>query len=352
MKRVVVAMSGGVDSSVAAALLKEQGHEVVGITMCFSLPDAYRIKPACCGRQSIDDARRVAHKLGIKHYVLNFSKHLKDKVIDDFISEYLKARTPNPCVRCNQYLKFGILLRKALSLDADFIATGHYARITKSGAKYVLRKGKDRVKDQSYFLYQLAQDQLKHILFPLGNYTKQQVRNLARKFGLPVADKPGSQEICFLPGDDYREFLMAHTSGKIKPGEIVDSRGRVLGKHEGIAFYTIGQREGLGIACGYPVYITKIDAKNNRITIGNKEEVHGEWFIVNNPHFIGSPIKKKIAAHVKIRYNHKETPVEIIPFGKKIKVALKKPQFAVTPGQSAVFYNKDVVLGGGIISLK
>src|SRR3989338_9167753 len=203
---VVVAMSGGVDSSVAAALLKEQGYEVIGITMCFSV-NSVRKKPACCGIQGIEDARRVAHKLGIRHYVLNMQKSLQEYVIKDFLREYLSGRTPNPCVRCNQYLKFDILLKKAFSLDAKFLATGHYARVTKGHDGYQLKKAKDLNKDQSYFLYRLNQNQLKHILFPLGDYTKAEVRNLARKFGLAVAEKAGSQEICFLPEVNYRGFL-------------------------------------------------------------------------------------------------------------------------------------------------
>jgi len=354
-KRVVVAMSGGVDSSVAAALLKNQGYEVVGITMCFSLPDSAGKKPSCCGLQGIEDARRVAHKLGIKHYVLNMQKALQEKVIGNFCEEYLKGRTPNPCVRCNQYLKFDILLRKALALGAEFLATGHYARIVKARSSglvarsLLLKKAKDLNKDQSYFLYRLNQGQLRHVLFPLGNYTKTQVRRLARKFDLPVADKLGSQEICFLPNNNYREFLKNRFSSKINPGLILDKEGNILGSHKGVAFYTIGQREGLGLAMGYPVYVTKIDPKNNIITVGKKEDALKKEFIVRDANFIPGAVKKRIALKVKIRYNHKETPAEVLPFGNKIKVCFKKPQFAVTPGQSAVFYNKDTVVGGGII---
>jgi tRNA-specific 2-thiouridylase len=363
-ERIVVAMSGGVDSSVAACLLKEQGLEVIGMTMCFNLPDATGKKPTCCGFQGIEDARRVCHKLGIKHYVVNMQKDLEKYVIKDFVYEYLRGRTPNPCVRCNQYLKFGILLKKAFSLDAKFLATGHYARIEKPPGHqvtrspvYLLKKGKDRLKDQSYFLYRLNQKQLKQILFPLGDYRKSQVRNLARKFNLAVADKLGSQEICFLPDADYRGFLIRRLSqinktqivADIKPGLIVDKEGNILGKHKGIAFYTIGQREGLGIAKGYPLYITKIDAENNLIIVGRREEALKKEFLVKEPHFILKPLKKKVAMKVRIRYNHKEAQAEIIPFEDKIKVKFKKPQFAIAPGQSAVFYNKDIVLGGGII---
>ncbi|MDD4954154.1 MAG: tRNA 2-thiouridine(34) synthase MnmA, partial [Candidatus Omnitrophica bacterium] len=259
-ERVVVAMSGGVDSSVAAALLQEKGYEVIGLTMCFNLPSGDAKRPSCCGLEGIEDARRVAHKLGIKHYVLSFGNDLEKHVIRDFIREYALGRTPNPCVRCNQFLKFGSLLKKALALDAKFIATGHYARIITKPPLYILKKGKDKLKDQSYFLYRLTQAQLKHTLFPLSGYTKPQVRDLARKFNLAVADKSGSQEICFIPKDDYRLFLKARLKTGIEPGDIVDTRGNLLGRHQGIAFYTIGQRQGLGIARGYPVYITGIDA--------------------------------------------------------------------------------------------
>lgn len=366
-KRVVVAMSGGVDSSVAAALLKQQGYEVVGMTMCFSLPASTGKKPSCCGLDGIDDARRVAHSLGIKHYVVGMQKYLQEKVIKDFCEEYALGRTPNPCVRCNRYLKFDVLLKKAIGLGADFLATGHYARIKAPGPRgqgYLLRKAKDKFKDQSYFLYHLGQAQLKHVIFPLGDYTKDQVRGLAREFGLPVADKAGSQEICFLPDNDYRSFLKARLGDKIKPGRVIDRNGVVLGRHKGVAFYTIGQREGLGIALGYPAYIIDIIPARNIIVVGRKEDVLCREFLVKSPHFInlrtnwhnfavfspiGAGVKKRIALRVKIRYNHKESPAELCPAGNKLKVTFKIPQFAVTAGQSAVFYAKDAVVGGGII---
>jgi len=380
-ERVVVAMSGGVDSSVAAALLKEQGYEVIGITMCFNLPDSTTKRPSCCGIQGIEDAKRVAHKLGIKHYVLNFSKVLKERVIKDFCREYLKGRTPNPCVRCNQFIKFDALLKKALSLGAKYLATGHYARIEKipnpNGLtpltmalkrsrsaksqipKYLLKKAKDLHKDQSYFLYRLGQGQLKHILFPLGNYTKDEVRKMAREFALPVADKLASQEICFLPGADYRSFLKAQISaaggsalgGKtdIKPGPVIDKEGKILGTHKGIACYTVGQREGLGIARGYPLYVIKINLKDNSITAGRKEDVYAKEFLLRGAHFIFRPLKKRVALKVRIRYNHPEAAAKVIFSKHKARVIFNEPQFAVTPGQSAVFYAQDTVFGGGII---
>jgi len=345
---VVVAMSGGVDSSVAAALLKKKGYDTVGITMCFNLPDATGKRPICCGAQGIEDARRVAHKLNIRHYVLNMQRVLAQRVIKDFCQEYIKGRTPNPCVRCNQYLKFDYLLKKALALDAQFLATGHYARIV-HGQDYLLKKAKDKTKDQSYFLYRLGQEQLKRVLFPLGNYTKEEVRNLARGFGLAVADKLASQEICFLPNADYRGFLKNQMPEAIKQGSIVDRQGNILARHKGIAFYTIGQRQGLGIAKGHPLYVTEIDPKNNRITVGKKEDAQKREFLVKEVHFISRPIEKKVAAKVRIRYNHREALAQLEPFKNKIKVKFREPQFAITSGQSAVFYQRDIVFGGGII---
>ncbi|MBM3246258.1 MAG: tRNA 2-thiouridine(34) synthase MnmA [Candidatus Omnitrophica bacterium] len=359
-KRVVVAMSGGVDSAVAAALLQRQGYEVIGITICFNLADSPKKRPGCCSFQGIEDARKVAHKLGIRHYVLNMQKKLEEFVIGDFCQEYLGGRTPNPCVRCNQYIKFGVLLKKALSLNADYLATGHYARIERSPRRhvatsptYLLKKGRDKFKDQSYFLYRLNQNQLKHIIFPLGNYTKEEVRKLARGFGLAVADKLASQEICFLAGGDYRGFLKERLRGLRaagpKPGPVMDKQGNILGQHKGIAFYTIGQREGLGISSGQALYVTRIDPKNNSIMVGAKEDACSREFWVKEPHFIAKELKKKVAVKVRIRYNHRQAWAQIAPGKNRIKVCFRKPQFAATAGQSAVFYDKDIVLGGGII---
>ena len=355
-KRVVVAMSGGVDSSVAAALLKRSGYEVLGVTICFNLTDSNTKKPRCCTLEGIEDAKRVAHKLDIKHYVLNMQEDLEMKVIKDFCSEYSHGRTPNPCIRCNQYIKFGTLLKKALSLEAAFLATGHYARIKKTQSakrkaqNYSLRKAKDRLKDQSYFLYRLGQQQLSQILFPLGNYSKSEVRSIALGGGLPVAKKAESQEICFLPEGDFRPFLLERMGGRITPGAVVDLEGRLLGEHKGIALYTVGQREGLGIAMGYPAYIVRIDPRSNRIVLGRREDAYRRIFWVGELHFIRKPTKKKIALKVKIRYNHREAPAEIVlKEDGGARVRFQKPQFAITPGQSAVFYDRDTVIGGGII---
>jgi len=335
-------MSGGVDSSVAAALLKAQGFEVIGLTMYFDFSPGV-----------IKDAKKVAKKLNIKHYTLNMQNALQEYVIKDFCQEYINGRTPNPCVRCNKFIKFNYLLKIAFSLNATYLATGHYAKVTRSqGHKatgYLLKKAKDKTKDQSYFLYRLNQQQLEHILFPLGGYTKEEVREMAKSFGLSVADKLASQEICFLPNQDYREFLKEYIPGHIKPGPIVDKDGNILSEHKGIAFYTIGQREGLGIAKGYPLYIIRIDPPSNEITVGTKEDAFKKEFLVKELSFILEPIKNKVVLKVRIRYNHKEALAEILPIKNKIKVKFKKAQFAVTPGQSAVFYDKDIIIGGGII---
>jgi tRNA-specific 2-thiouridylase len=356
-ERVVVAMSGGVDSSVAAALLQSQGHEVIGITMCFNLAEADHKRRACCGLSGIEDAQRVARLLRIRHYVISMQRHLAEYVIKDFCTEYLKGRTPNPCVRCNQYLKFDCLLRKALSLGARYLATGHYARIISGrSGKYTLAKAKDAQKDQSYFLYRLGQRQLSHALFPLGEYTKDRVRRLAKEFDLPVAEKKASQEICFLPDENYYGFLRDAAS-KVKgqarlgltPGKVVDKDGLLLGEHRGVAFYTIGQRQGLGIAAGYPLYVIKIDARHNVITVGKKADAYERACLVGKPHFIAGPLKKKVALKVKIRYNHTAAAAMLAPVGSAIKVIFHRPQFAITPGQSAVFYDGDRVAGGGII---
>ncbi len=348
-KRVVVAMSGGVDSSVAAALLKEQGYEVIGLTMCFNLAERNGNQPSCCGLTGIEDARLVCQKLGIRHYVLNLNKEFYQEVIQNFYQEYLSGRTPNPCVRCNQFIKFGILLKKVINLGAQFLATGHYARIVKSPQGYLLMKAKDLKKDQSYFLYLLTQAQLKYVIFPLGNFTKPKIRQLARNFRLKVAEKLDSQEICFLPNGKYGDFVKARGKATTKPGNFVDKNGNILGLHRGIAYYTIGQRHGIGIAAEYPFYVTQINVKHNQIILGRRPEVYKKEFIINEGHFLGKFIKKKIEIKVRIRYNHQEAPATVYPIKDKLRVVFKQPQFAVTLGQSAVFYDNHTVLGGGII---
>ncbi len=344
-KRVAVAMSGGVDSSVCAALLQKKGYDVFGMTMYFKL--AY---PSSGNAKTVADAKNVAKRLGIPHEVIDISRVLREKVIKDFCRQYLSGNTPNPCVRCNELIKFGVFFDQARAEGADYLSTGHYALLTRS-ARYglALKKAKDLKKDQSYFLYRLPQDVLSRLIFPLGNYTKGQVRKLAFDFRLPVADKPDSQEICFLPQSDYREFLKKYAHAKVDPGRVIDARGNVLGEHQGAAFYTIGQRGGLGIALGHPAYVTRIDYRRNTITLGAQEAACSREFLIKDICGPVVPLKKKIALKVKIRYNHKEMPAELTAAGKKIKAVFTIPQFAVTPGQSAVFYDKDTVVGGGII---
>lgn len=330
-------------------MLKKQGHEVIGLTMCFHPARAGEVVAPCGGSKSEEEAENVCRALGIRHYSFDFTAELEKEVIANFCREYLLGRTPNPCVRCNKSVKFDGLLKKALSLGARFLATGHYARVIKGGSSFSLGKAKDPSKDQSYFLYRLSQRQLQHTLFPLGEYTKAEVRRMAREFNLPAADKPDSQEICFLAGGDYREFVRSHAPQAVTPGPVLDTAGARIGTHQGVAFYTVGQREGLGIALGYPAYITVIDPRKNSIVVGKKEDVLKKTFLVKQAHCIGYPLKKRVALMVKIRYNHQEAPAWVILYQKKLKVTFKEAQFAVTPGQSAVFYDCDRVAGGGII---
>lgn len=347
-KKVLVAMSGGVDSSVAAALLKEQGYDVTGVTMRFDLPDIRSNRPRCCSTQGIADARRVADILGIAHLVVELSKEMQEYVIADFLKQYSLGFTPNPCVRCNELIKFDALLKKALELKMDYLATGHYARIVRKGRGYALKKASDERKDQSYFLYRLAKKNFKRILFPLGGLAKTEVRELARKFKLPVAEKKESQEICFIPST-YQEFAAAHLKGSFKPGQIVDTQGKVLGEHKGIPFYTIGQRDKLGISCGFPVHVKAIDRPANRIVVGKKEELFESRMMVSDVVYAGPALRKKTLLSVRIRHLSPESAAYVTPRGKSAKVVFQEPRFAITPGQSAVFYNKDTVVGGGII---
>jgi tRNA-specific 2-thiouridylase len=360
-------MSGGVDSSVAAAILKQQGYEVIGITMCFgtAVGDSSTSKrPACCGPEAIRDAANVAKLLGIKHYVLNFSKDLEKFVVENFLKEYISGRTPNPCVLCNKLIKFGSLLRKAKELGAQFLATGHYADkgFDKKLGCYLLKKAKDRLKDQSYFLYAIDKRILPFVLFPLASLDKLEVRSLAKKYNLPVHAKLGSQEICFIPNADYRGFLkdrLAKLGKIIKPGPILDIDGNYLGTHKGIAYYTIGQRQGLGIAYKEPLYVLDINAQHNSITLGTKDETYFSGLEARNLNFL-YPIKKaKLDLAVKIRYNQQEVKSKIylskIPSKTNFsditaKVIFSQPKSSVACGQAVVFYDKDIVVGGGTIS--
>lgn len=366
-KRVVIAMSGGVDSSVAAALLVEQGYEVIGLFMRLGIATSREgegdRKRGCCSVQDALDARSVANTLGIHFYVLNFKEEFNE-IIDYFCHEYASGRTPNPCILCNQKLKFGKLLRFAHALDADYIATGHYARVEKTNGKYLLKKGIDQRKDQSYVLFSLTQEQLSRALFPLGTMTKDEVRQKARALNLKTKDKQESQEICFVPENDYRKLILErcaqpswHGLGQIEPGLIKDTKGRVLGRHPGIEFFTIGQRRGLGVAFGKPKYVVNIDPAENTITVGSSTELLKSELTASNLNWISiSRIEGPTEVQAKIRYNHKPSKATIYPdtstigvWEERVRVIFDEPQLAITPGQAVVFYDGDIVIGGGWI---
>jgi tRNA-specific 2-thiouridylase len=340
-KKIVVAMSGGVDSSVAAALLKKAGFDVVGIMMKFWKEGADG-KNRCCSIESEKLARLVAKKIGIPFYVINAEKEFKKEVVDYFLAEYKRGNTPNPCVVCNKEIKFGLLIKKALSLGADYLATGHYAQF-KDGK---LLKGKDKDKDQSYFLWQLNQKQLERVSFPVGNYTKSEVRALAKKFKLPTAETPESQEVCFIQ-NKTSDFLKKYL--KIKQGKIIDITGKILGKHKGLWFYTIGQRKALEIPQG-PYYVVSKDFKRNILIVSKDEkDLLSKKLTAKNINFI-SPQKLPITAEIKVRYKSKLAKAKIFSIGKnKLEILFQKPQRAITPGQSVVFYKGEQLLGGGVI---
>lgn len=352
MEKVVVAMSGGVDSSVAAGLLKQGGYEVIGLFMRMGTPFGSSAEPrqrSCCSLEDAHDARRVAEALDMPFYVLNFQRDFEE-IIDDFCREYARGRTPNPCILCNQRLKFGRLLRFARGLRAGHLATGHYARLGKANGRYILRKGLDPRKDQSYVLFSINQEQLSYALFPLGEMTKAEVREKARQMGLKTRDKPESQEICFVPEEGYGRFLLERTGGQVKPGLIKDTRGRVLGRHPGIEFFTIGQRRGLGLALGVPYYVVDIDPEGAVVVVGRDEELLEKEFVVTGLNWIAiEALDSERQAEVKIRYTHPASPAIIYPEGDGVRVVFRQPQKAITSGQAAVFYDGDVVLGGGWI---
>jgi tRNA-specific 2-thiouridylase len=356
-KTVVAAMSGGVDSAVAAALLKDQGWEVIGLTMnLFALPrGACRDEGlrSCCGFRAREDAHGVALALGISHLTADFRKDFEETVIADFCAEYSRGRTPNPCLRCNQYIKFDRLWARAQKLGARALATGHYARIDRDpeSGRWRLLKGVDPEKDQSYFLYMLTQAQLSRTLFPVGGYLKSEVRAMAMRLGLPVAERKESQEICFVPGRKYGRFLRERMSEAFKPGPIVDTRGKVIGRHGGILDFTIGQRRGMGIAGPHPLYVLAVDAVRNTIVAGTNEELYGDRFIASDVNWIaGGALEKPREAAVRIRYKHAEVKALLVPQAEgRLLVEFEKPERAATPGQAAVFYDGEAVLGGGTI---
>lgn len=355
--RVLVAMSGGVDSSVTAALLVERGYEVIGVTMQIWDPAVTEVAGehvGCCSLAAVEDARRVANRLGIPYYVLNFRHAFKEKVIRYFCREYLRGRTPNPCVACNRFIKFEVLLQKARALGAAYVATGHYARIIYDAERkrYYLCRSRDEQKDQTYFLYTLTQEQLAHTLMPLGDYTKKEVRQMARERNLPVSEKPESQEICFIPDNDYRRFLKEMAGEQVKPGPFLDLEGNVIGQHEGLPFYTIGQRRGLGIAAGRRLYVIDIDPARNAVILGPEEALWKSELIAEDNNFIAiDKLTSPMEVQAQIRYKSRPAPAVIIPLEDgRVRVRFLEPQRAITPGQAVVYYQGQYVVGGGIIA--
>lgn len=355
-KKVVVGMSGGVDSSVAAYLLKEQGYEVIGVTMQIWQDEEETVQEengGCCGLSAVDDARRVAASLDIPYYVMNFKKEFKENVMDYFVAEYLKGRTPNPCIACNRYVKWESLLKRSMEIGADYIATGHYAKITElSNGRFALQKSVTAAKDQTYALYNLTQHQLSHTLMPVGDYSKDEIRAIAEKIGLRTANKPDSQEICFIPDNDYAGFIDREAAGSVPPpGNFVLTDGTVIGQHKGITHYTIGQRKGLGIALGRPVFVTEIRPDTNEVVIGSNEEVFGTTVYARNLNFMSIPdLEGELEVIGKIRYSHKGAPCTIRKVeADKVVCQFHEPVRAITPGQAVVFYDGDIVVGGGTI---
>ena len=349
--RVVVAMSGGVDSSVAALLLKEQGYDVVGVTMrlfAYDQEDSLTsYDKGCCTPQDVDDARRVCQIIGVPHYLMNFEREFQSHVIDYFCDEYARGRTPHPCLACNDKIKFNFLLQRALALGADYVATGHYARVGYESGQWHLLKGIDPTKDQSYVLFTLRQEELKRTLLPVGSYPKPEIRAMALRAGLPVATKPDSQEICFIQKGDYRSFLAKRLTPK--PGEIVDSQGNVLGHHQGIEQFTVGQRRGLGIASQEPLYVVAVDAGTRRITVGDADDLLQDTLWASQVSYpVGAP-EGPVEVRAKIRYKASEVPAVLSPRGSEAVIRFQEPQRAVTPGQAVAFYVGEELLGGGII---
>jgi tRNA-specific 2-thiouridylase len=378
MQKVIVGMSGGVDSSVAAYLLKKQGYEVIGVTMqIWQDEDVCSISEngGCCGLSAVEDSKRVAAVLDIPHYVMNFRQEFKENVIDYFVSEYAMARTPNPCIACNRFVKWEALLARSLSIGADYIATGHYASIARlPNGRYAIKNSVTSAKDQTYALYNLTQYQLEHTLMPVGAYSKDEIRAIAEELKLPVANKPDSQEICFVADNDYASFIKDYLKDEnnkriievkrevyrgnmqlagygFTPGNFVDIHGNIIGKHRGLAHYTIGQRKGLNIALGRPVFVLKLNPSTNEVVIGEAEDVYTDRFYVRDLNFMAiEDLEDEMVVNTKIRYSHPGNQCTIKrTSADEVLCVFDEPQRAVTPGQAAVFYKEDYVVGGGTI---
>jgi tRNA-specific 2-thiouridylase len=351
--RIVVAMSGGVDSSVAAALLAQAGHEVIGLSMQLYDQQHGEVRfGSCCTLDDLHDARRVAARIGIPHYIVNFERQFADTVVSNFVQEYAAGRTPIPCVHCNGDLKFATLAERAATFGADFVATGHYARVErdKASGRVLLKRGVDPAKDQSYFLFTLTQDQLAHALFPVGALAKSAVRDYARALGLTVAEKHDSYEICFVPDGNHAAFVERQTRG-LPPGEIRDLNGLVVGHHGGVHQFTVGQRKGLGLSSPVPLYVVGIDAESRSVTVGPREALERTALTASSVNWIaGEPPAAGTRVTAQIRYRHREAPASLEPLADaRVRVTFAEPQLAVAPGQATVFYDGDVVIGGGWI---